>query len=132
MQNTLYLSLWHLSGLLELQIKGLEDKMKQERETSKLQVSEVEKKLESLKQDLDVIKSALQEKNAECAALQRNLQELEELREMKQALVTYLDLYVLPFNFLDNFYLVIYFLAFSGLFSKNTFIDLSCHVVMIR
>lgn len=86
-KSTLHFSLWHHVCPLELQIRALEEKVKQEHETSKLQVSEVEKKLESVKQDLDVIKSSLQEKNAECVALQRNLQELEELREMKQVLI---------------------------------------------
>uniref|UniRef100_A0A7N1A0X2 Kinesin-like calmodulin-binding protein n=1 Tax=Kalanchoe fedtschenkoi TaxID=63787 RepID=A0A7N1A0X2_KALFE len=66
------------------EIKLLEDKIEQERKSVKLQVSEVEKKLEGVKQDLAVAKSCLQEKDAECASLQQNLQELEELREMKQ------------------------------------------------
>ncbi|CAM8989251.1 unnamed protein product [Rhodiola kirilowii] len=66
------------------EIKALEDRIEQERKTIKLQLFEVEKKLEGVKQELSVAKSSLQEKNAECAALQKNLQELEELREMKQ------------------------------------------------
>uniref|UniRef100_A0A7N0UG66 Kinesin-like calmodulin-binding protein n=1 Tax=Kalanchoe fedtschenkoi TaxID=63787 RepID=A0A7N0UG66_KALFE len=66
------------------EIKALEDKTEHERKTLELRVSEVERKLEGVKRDLAVAKSSLQEKNAECDALQQNLQELEELREMKQ------------------------------------------------
>lgn len=80
-----YHSLCHLFWLLDLQKRALEDKIEQERKARKFKVSETEKQLEAVKQDLAVSKSALQAKNAECAALQQNLQELEELREMKQA-----------------------------------------------
>lgn len=70
-------------------------------------MSEIDKKLEAVKQDLAVAKSALQVKNTECAALQQNLQELEELREMKQ--VDIISLFFFASLFSNMVYVLLYY-----------------------
>lgn len=49
-----------------------------------VQVSELQHRLEEVKQDLVVAQSALATKDRELEVLQNNLKELEELREMKE------------------------------------------------
>ncbi|XP_021300889.1 kinesin-like protein KIN-14E isoform X2 [Herrania umbratica] len=81
--------------ILEQKISGLERKkddevkilkksLEQECKALKLQVSELEKKLEGVTKELAVAESTLAIRNADFAALQNNLKELEELREMKE------------------------------------------------
>ncbi|XP_057962077.1 kinesin-like protein KIN-14E [Malania oleifera] len=80
--------------LLEQRILRLEkkktDEMKivenfeQECIALRLQVSELEKKLERVEQDLVVAESTVESRNRDLAAIQNNLKELEELREMKE------------------------------------------------
>ena len=53
----------------------------------KIQVSELEKKLEGVIKELAVSESTLAIRNADFAALQNNLKEIEELREMKEVFV---------------------------------------------
>ncbi|KAL6959761.1 Kinesin-like protein KIN-14E [Sarracenia purpurea var. burkii] len=62
----------------------LEKNIEQERKAMRLRVSELEKKLEGVTQDLAATESSLAVKNEELATLQNNLKELEELREMKE------------------------------------------------
>ncbi|XP_057470212.1 kinesin-like protein KIN-14E [Actinidia eriantha] len=62
----------------------LEKNFEQERKATRLQVSELEKKLEKAARDLDATESSLALKDTEIANLQNNLNELEELREMKE------------------------------------------------
>ncbi|OVA05621.1 FERM domain [Macleaya cordata] len=62
----------------------LERNFEQERRTLRLRVSELERKLEQITQDLAVTESTLAIRNTELDALQNNLRELEELREMKE------------------------------------------------
>lgn len=82
-------------ALLEQRISRLERKIadeteilkrnfEQERKSLKLRVSELEKKLEVATRDLSAREAALSNRNTELAALQNNLKELEELREMKE------------------------------------------------
>lgn len=66
------------------EIEILERKFEQERRTHRLRVSELEKKLEAVKKDLVVSETTLSARNLELDALQNNLRELEELREMKE------------------------------------------------
>ncbi|WRX07867.1 MyTH4 domain - like 1 [Theobroma cacao] len=81
--------------ILEQRISGLERKkddevkilkksLEQECKALKLQVSELEKKLEGVTKELAVAESTLAIRNADFAALQNNLKELEELRELKE------------------------------------------------
>jgi hypothetical protein len=61
-----------------------EKSFEQERKSFKLQVSELEKKLEELKQNLAQAESNLAVKETELSSIQVNVNELEELREMKE------------------------------------------------
>ncbi|KAJ6776634.1 KINESIN-LIKE PROTEIN KLP-3 [Salix koriyanagi] len=80
--------------LLEQKISGFERKveemevveknLEQERQSLKLRVIELERKLEMFARDLATSKSTLAIVNANLASLQNNLKELEELREMKE------------------------------------------------
>ncbi|GMP32289.1 hypothetical protein CsSME_00006114 [Camellia sinensis var. sinensis] len=66
------------------QMEILEKNFEQEREAMKLQVSELERKLEEVTQGLTVTESRLAIKDKEFFTFQNNLKELEELREMKE------------------------------------------------
>lgn len=81
--------------LLEERISRLEKKKIDEVETVqrnterelkalRLRVSELEKKLEEITEKLTITQTALSTKDAELTALQNNLKELEELRELKE------------------------------------------------
>lgn len=52
-----------------------------------VQVSELQNKLEEVKQDLAIAQSTLAAKDRELEVLQNNLKELEELREMKEVTI---------------------------------------------
>ncbi|XP_057544275.1 kinesin-like protein KIN-14E [Amaranthus tricolor] len=54
-----------------------------ERQASKLRVSELEKRLDGARHDLEIAESKLVAKESELSELQNSLKELEELREMK-------------------------------------------------
>ncbi|KAM1174125.1 hypothetical protein ACFX13_027373 [Malus domestica] len=76
-----------LSGLKKtksVEIDSVEKKFEQELRALKLQVFELEKKLEGVNQELAGLKSTLATKNSEVAELHSSLKELEELREMKE------------------------------------------------
>ncbi|XP_020590993.1 kinesin-like protein KIN-14I isoform X2 [Phalaenopsis equestris] len=64
---------------ISIKIKKFED----ERLTLQLNVSELEKKLESLTASFNVVESTISMRNAKLHSLNCNLEELEELREMK-------------------------------------------------
>jgi len=49
----------------------------------KLRVTELEKKLEGVRQELSIVESKLAVKDADLCTLRNSLKELEELREMK-------------------------------------------------
>lgn len=66
------------------EMEFLEKKFEQERRTLRLRVSELETKLEGVRQDLAISESTLAMRNADLVVLQNNLKELEELREMKE------------------------------------------------
>ncbi|GAV64881.1 Kinesin domain-containing protein/FERM_M domain-containing protein/MyTH4 domain-containing protein/FERM_N domain-containing protein [Cephalotus follicularis] len=66
------------------EVEILEKNFEQERKALKLQVAELEKKLEGATQDLAIVHSTLTIRNTDLATLQSNLKELEELREMKE------------------------------------------------
>ncbi|EEF33851.1 kinesin-like protein KIN-14E [Ricinus communis] len=66
------------------EMEFLQKNSEQERNTLKLQVIELEKKLEGVTRDLASAKSTLAIRDADLATLQNNLKELEELREMKE------------------------------------------------
>ncbi|XP_020220804.1 kinesin-like protein KIN-14I [Cajanus cajan] len=76
--------------LSELEKKSAEEissrqlKLEQERKTLNSQVYDLERKLDVLRQELTVAESTLSVKDSELAALKNNLDELEELREMKE------------------------------------------------
>ncbi|XVE87578.1 hypothetical protein DITRI_Ditri18aG0128700 [Diplodiscus trichospermus] len=66
------------------EVKILTKSFEQEYEALKLKVCELKNKLEGVLKDLAVSESTLAIRNADFAALQNNLKELEELREMKE------------------------------------------------
>ncbi|KAK1259808.1 hypothetical protein QJS04_geneDACA001425 [Acorus gramineus] len=66
------------------EIEVLQKNFEQERRTLRLRILELEKKLESITQDLAVAESTLTMRNTELDTLQNCLKELEELREMKE------------------------------------------------
>ncbi|OMO83366.1 hypothetical protein COLO4_22572 [Corchorus olitorius] len=66
------------------EVKILKKSFEQECKALTLQVSKLEKKLEDVTKELAATESALAIRNADFAALQNNLKELEELREMKE------------------------------------------------
>lgn len=66
------------------EISIVEGNFEQERRSLKLRVSELERKLEEVTRNLVAAQSAIALKDTEISALQNNLRELEELREMKE------------------------------------------------
>ncbi|XP_022739576.1 kinesin-like protein KIN-14E isoform X2 [Durio zibethinus] len=66
------------------EVKILKKSFEQECKALKFQVSELEKKVEDVTKELAVTESTLAIRNADLSALQNNLKELEELREMKE------------------------------------------------
>ncbi|KAK8673374.1 hypothetical protein V6N13_111715 [Hibiscus sabdariffa] len=66
------------------EVKILKNSYEQECNALKLHVSELEKKLEVVANELAVSESTLAIRNADISSLQNNLKELEELREMKE------------------------------------------------
>lgn len=66
------------------EMENLKKNFEQEREVLKVQVSELENKLERVARDLDVTQTSLAVKDTEITTLQNNWKELEELREMKE------------------------------------------------
>lgn len=73
--------------VVKVQIHLLEKKSEQEHKTLELKVIELEKKLEGAAQELAGLESTLAIRNSDLAALQSNLKELEELREMKEVII---------------------------------------------
>lgn len=69
---------------VKLQVQGLENKFAEQRKALKLQLTELEKELDVVKQKLVKAESNIATKDKELLALQINLNELEELREMKE------------------------------------------------
>lgn len=70
-----------------MQIQNFEKFFEQERKSFKLRVSELEKKVEEVTHNLSVAESTLALKETELSNLHVNLNELEELREMKEVIV---------------------------------------------
>ncbi|KOM45338.1 hypothetical protein LR48_Vigan06g064400 [Vigna angularis] len=68
----------------EEEISSLQCKLEKERKNLNSQVYDLERKLEMFRQEMTVAKSSLSVKDSELAALKNNLDELEELREMKE------------------------------------------------
>uniref|UniRef100_A0A2P2JQL3 Kinesin-like calmodulin-binding protein n=1 Tax=Rhizophora mucronata TaxID=61149 RepID=A0A2P2JQL3_RHIMU len=66
------------------EIEALKEDFEQERKALKLQVTELEKKLEGVTKDLAILESTLATRNADLVVMQNNLEELEELRVMKE------------------------------------------------
>ncbi|CAK9321347.1 unnamed protein product [Citrullus colocynthis] len=66
------------------EMEHLQKSFEHERKVLKLRVAELEKKLEEVTQELAAMESTLTIRNSDLAALQNNLKELEELREMKE------------------------------------------------
>lgn len=67
-----------------MQSNSLQRKLEQEHKAVKSEVYDLERKLEGYRQELMVAKSVISVKDSELTALQNNLKELEELREMKE------------------------------------------------
>lgn len=67
-----------------MQSNSLQRKLEQERKAVKSEVYDLERKLEGYRQELMAAKSVISVKDSELTALQNNLKELEELREMKE------------------------------------------------
>ncbi|KAJ1388898.1 Spindle pole body-associated protein Vik1/Cik1, microtubule binding domain [Sesbania bispinosa] len=63
---------------------SLQRKFEQERRAAKSVVCDLERKLEECRQELVAAKSTISVKDSDLAALQNNLKELDELREMKE------------------------------------------------
>jgi len=72
-----------------MQISSLQCKLEQERKNLNSHAHDLERKLDMLRQELTVAKSTLSVKDSELAALKNNLDELEELREMKEVFCSY-------------------------------------------
>ncbi|KAK9164816.1 hypothetical protein Scep_000007 [Stephania cephalantha] len=66
------------------EMKMLQRSLEQEHKTLALRVSELEKELEGVKEDLSISKSLIRMKDIELDTVHNNLKELEELREMKE------------------------------------------------
>ncbi|XP_027346242.1 kinesin-like protein KIN-14I [Abrus precatorius] len=66
------------------EIASCQRKLEQERKAVKSEVYDLERKLEACRQELLAAKSTISVKDSELAALQNNLKELEELREMRE------------------------------------------------
>ncbi|XP_051139409.1 kinesin-like protein KIN-14E [Andrographis paniculata] len=66
------------------EIAMIERNFEQERRAAKSRISELEKKLEEASQNLVLAQSAIASKDTELSALQNNLRELEDLRELKE------------------------------------------------
>ncbi|MQL94013.1 hypothetical protein Taro_026663, partial [Colocasia esculenta] len=66
------------------QMEILERNFEQERAILKAHISELEKRLENIMHDLTVVESTLTLRNTQLDALQNNLKELDELRELKE------------------------------------------------
>lgn len=66
------------------EVQGLEKNFAEQRKALKLQLTELEKELDVVKQKLIKAESNIATKDKELLALQINLNELEELREMKE------------------------------------------------
>lgn len=73
----------------EMQVETLKRNGEQECRALRLQVTQLEKKLEQVMQNLASTQAALSAKEMELSALQNNLMELEELREMKEVILFY-------------------------------------------
>lgn len=67
-----------------MQMEVLVTNFEQERQSLKLQVIELERKLQGATRDLATAESSLASRDADLATLQNNFKELEELREMKE------------------------------------------------
>lgn len=74
-------------------MEALERSFEQERAKLKTQICELEEKLKNVMCDLTVVESTLTLRNEQFDALQNNLKELEELRELKE--VSYTDVNLL-------------------------------------
>lgn len=70
-------------------MENLQKDFEKECKALRLQVSELQRKLEEAKHDLVVARSGLEAKDRELEMLQNNLKELEELREMKEVNILY-------------------------------------------
>lgn len=70
----------------KVQTKLIERKFEEEHKSLELEKLDLQKKLEGIMQELAVAKSTLTARNSELAALQNNLKELDELREMKEVI----------------------------------------------
>lgn len=70
--------------ILYLQIAYREGIFEQEQKTMKLRISELEKKVEEATRNLAAAQSTIAAKDKELSALQNNLRELEDLKEMKE------------------------------------------------
>lgn len=69
---------------IKLQVQILEKNFAEQRKALKLQVSELEKELDVVKQKLTQAELNIAAKDKDLLSLQINLNELEELREMKE------------------------------------------------
>jgi chromosome segregation ATPase len=67
-----------------LQTRGLEQKFEHERDELRARAADSEKKLQERTQELSLAEQALAARSSEFEALQANMKELEELREMKE------------------------------------------------
>lgn len=72
-----------------IQIENAGKFFEKERQASKLRVSELEKRLDGARHDLEIAESKLVAKESELSELQNSLKELEELREMKAVMYQY-------------------------------------------
>lgn len=70
-------------------MENLQKDFEKECKGLRLQVSELQRKLEEAKHDLISAQSGLDAKDKELEMLQNNLKELEELREMKEVNMLY-------------------------------------------
>lgn len=92
----------------KMQVETLKRNGEQECRALRLQVTQLEKKLEEVMQNLASTQAALSAKEKELSALQNNLMELEELREMKEVYS-----FVIFVIFLEMFYLCCFCVHFG-------------------
>lgn len=81
--------LFDCTDFFGVQMENLQKDFEKECKGLKLQVSELQRKLEEAKHDLIGAQSGLEAKDKELEMLQNNLKELEELREMKEVNILY-------------------------------------------
>lgn len=108
-QNFVVLTLKTFFVAVKLQMQNLDKTFEQERKAFKVRVSDLEKKLEQVTQNLVEAESNLKIKNIELSTMEINLRELEDLREMKEVMILYQILVYSPISTGDFVFFLFFF-----------------------